>query len=76
MLPQIGSPYHLITSDIHLHYFCYLCGSEGYRRESYEPSWVTQIINNVDANKIESKRKLGNINCDSTVWKISLNDFR
>ena len=50
-------------------YFCYLSGSEGYTRESYEPAWVTQIINNVEANKIERKKKLGNINCDSPVWK-------
>jgi len=50
-------------------YFCYLSGSEGYTRESYEPPWVNQIINNVEANKIERKKKLGNINCDSPVWK-------
>ena len=37
-------------------YFCYLSGSEGYTRESYEPAWVTQIINNVAANKIEKKK--------------------
>ena len=49
-------------------YFCYLSGSEGYTRESYEPAWVTQIINNVEVNKIERKKKLGNINCDSPVW--------
>ena len=50
-------------------YFCYLTGSEGYTRESSEPNWVTKIINNVEANKIEKKKKLGNINCDSPVWK-------
>ena len=50
-------------------YFCYLSGSEGYTRESYEPAWVTQIINNVEANKIEIKKNLGNINCNSPVWK-------
>ena len=44
-------------------YFCFLTGSEGYTRESNEPDWVKKIIN------IAGKKKLGNINCDSPVWK-------
>ena len=68
-----GNDWNTITRD-HVaydlaNYFCYLSGSEGYTRESNEPDWVTQIINNVEANKIERKKKLGNINCDSPVWK-------
>ena len=71
MLLLIGNPLQLITSDINkqITFFCYLSGSEGYTRESYEPAWVTRIINNVEANKIEIKKNLGNINCNSPVWK-------
>ena len=44
-------------------YFCFLSGSKGYTRETNEPDWVKKIIN------IERTQKLGNINCDSPVWK-------
>ena len=68
-----GNNWETITKD-HVaydlaNYFCYLSGSEGYTRETYEPAWATKIINNVAADKIERKKKLGNINCDSPVWK-------
>ena len=29
-------------------YFCFATGSEGYTRESYEPSWVKKIINSIE----------------------------
>ena len=50
-------------------YFCFATGSEGYTREDTEPEWVVKIINNIEIRKIDKKNKLGNINCDSPVWK-------
>ena len=44
-------------------YFCFLSGSEGYTREINEPEWVKKIINT------SSKKRSGNINCNSPVWK-------
>ena len=50
-------------------YFCFASGSEGYTREEIEPDWVTKIISNIEIREIEKKKKIGNINCDSPVWK-------
>ena len=50
-------------------YFCFLTGSEGYTQELIEPYWVSKIIKSAETKKIERKEKLGNINCDSPVWK-------
>ena len=50
-------------------YFCYLTGAEGYTRETLEPEWVIKIINKHEEKQIEFKENLGNINCDSPVWK-------
>ena len=50
-------------------YFCFATGAEGYTRELEEPEWVSKIIGNIEMKKIMKKKKLGNINCDSPVWK-------
>ena len=69
----VGNDWRALTTD-HIgydfaNYFCYLTGSEGYTKESSEPEWVKKIINNIAIQKIERKEKLGNINCNSPVWK-------
>ena len=50
-------------------YLCFATGSEGYTRELIEPEWVKKIINNIEIQEVERKKKIGNINCNSPVWK-------
>ena len=50
-------------------YFCFATGAEGYTRELEEPEWVSKIIGNIEMKKIMKKKKIGNINCNSPVWK-------
>ena len=49
--------------------FCFLNGIAGYTPEPNPQSWAKKIIDSNEIQKMENKNKLGNINCDSPVWK-------